>query len=179
MRRRCRREAPLCRPAPSATEPPHRPFHEHHADQDLLHELLAGGHNTRSGPSPARPSAMTAPTQTRISGEPLTSSHLELGPLHSGAPLEPPPQPVRAASSSDSGWRHRLPTPWQCLPLFRLSGPPAQERPGQFGSAGRFWPIPIVPFLFFHSELIQSSNSILIKVQTSKIVGNCMDSIKL
>jgi hypothetical protein len=61
-RRCCRRGAPPRGLAPPATKPPHRPFHEHHADEDLLHEPLASSHNPQSGPSPVRPSAPTVLT---------------------------------------------------------------------------------------------------------------------
>jgi hypothetical protein len=103
--------------APPATELPHRLFHEYHADEDLLHEPLPGRHNPQSGSSSTRPSAPIAPTWMRVSGEPLTSPHLEPGPPHSGAPLAPPPRPDHAAGSPKNG-RRRRPVTMAPLPCF-------------------------------------------------------------
>jgi hypothetical protein len=71
--------------------------------------------------------------------------------------------------------RHDLST----LPCFRR-GPKGESGPNPLAGPGQapLWvqPTATVPIFIFLSNY---SNSILIKVQTSKIVGNCMDLIKL
>jgi hypothetical protein len=101
------------------------------------------------------------------------SPHLKLGSPHSGATLAPPSQIVCAASSLDSGRRRRLPAPWLCCPLFRLNGPPTQERLGQFGCAGQFRPKGTVTLSLFSFRF--NSTKFKLKFQT---LENCSNSNK-
>jgi hypothetical protein len=90
-----------------------------------------------------------------------------------------PGSPSSVGQNRPASRRLRLPllSPWAergewAEPIGRAR--PGQARPGQV----HLWAKSnaTVPICIFHSNY---SNSILIKVQTSKIVGNCMKSIKL
>jgi hypothetical protein len=165
-------------PALYAPPRPHLHLPEHHRNLGYLSDLssLTDEHPSDPSPEPYFPPS-SPPPQTHIGEPPSIQNpklgspprHLTLAPLPRQPCRRPPPKStVTAAMPAGASFPYFGPGPkWP-------SGLRLLARPGQ----APLWAMPTatIPIFIFLSNY---SNSILIKVQTSKSVGNCMDLIKL
>jgi hypothetical protein len=160
----------------------HRPRPPPCPDLRLGCTVLADHSNPRicrsTVPSTSSSSHRRAPLWATTYGESLYSPVPKLGSPPRHLTLAPPPRQPHHWPPLESTAAAAAPV-GESFPSFgrrpkRSSGPNLLAGLGQV--ALRAKTTAIVPIFIFVSNY---SNSILIKVQTSKIVGNCMDLIKL
>jgi hypothetical protein len=163
--------AHLCLPSP----PPPGRLQDHRPSTAVPADLKPGALYLLSDQLTSTPRRSIAPPWKLPSGEPPPRPTPQIG--FPSALARTPARPFLAARCRPAGI-DRQATAFS-FPCFRrgpkgVSGPNRLAGPGQVPLWAK--PTATVPNFIFLSNY---SNSILIKVQTSKIIGKCMDLIKL